>query len=120
MQNGTRPKLSSDVNLERIGKDKRCDGFSGADLGNLLQVAREACLEEIIESTSASDSTPVPVVKKAHFEAAFESVSASVDSESKRNYEAVKRLLEKKTARKDMAEIEADSRSDAGLSADTH
>ena len=27
-QNGTRPKLSSDVDLERIGKDKRCDGFS--------------------------------------------------------------------------------------------
>ncbi|KAK3757884.1 hypothetical protein RRG08_014439 [Elysia crispata] len=115
-KNGTRPKLSSDVDLERIGKDKRCDGFSGADLGNLLQVAREACLEEIIESTSATEPSPLPVVRNVHFETAFESVSASVDSESKRNYEAVKRLLEKKTARKDMAEIEADSQIETGPS----
>ncbi|RUS74467.1 hypothetical protein EGW08_017766 [Elysia chlorotica] len=119
-KNGTRPKLSSDVNLEKIAKDKRCEGFSGADLGNLLQVAREACLEEIIESTSASDTSPVPIVRNMHFETAFESVSASVDTESKRNYEAVKRLLEKKTARKDMAEIEADSKTETGSSAPIH
>ena len=36
--------------------------------------------------------------------------------QSKRNYEAVKRLLEKKTARKDMAEIEADSQTETGPS----
>lgn len=119
-KNGTRPKLSSDVDLDRIAKDKRCDGFSGADLGNLLQVAREACLEEIIESTSATEPSPVPVVGNVHFEAAFQTVSASVDSESKRNYEAVKRLLEKKTARKDMAEIEADSKAETGPSAIVH
>ncbi|GFR81960.1 nuclear valosin-containing protein-like [Elysia marginata] len=119
-KNGTRPKLSGDVDLERIGKDKRCEGFSGADLGNLLQVAKESCLEEIIESTSASEPSPVPVVRNIHFETAFESVSASVDNESKRNYDAVKRLLEKKTARKDMAEIEADSQTEAGPSAHIH
>ena len=44
-------------------------------------MAREACLEEIIESTSASEPAPVPIVQGAHFETAFESVSASVDSE---------------------------------------
>ncbi|XP_005106474.1 nuclear valosin-containing protein-like [Aplysia californica] len=109
-KNGTRPKLAGDVFLDRIGQDKRCDGFSGADLANLLQVAREACLEEIIESTEASEPCVVPVVSNSHFERAFDSVSASVDSESKRNYEAVRKLLENKTAKKDMASLESDAR----------
>lgn len=59
--------------------------FRGADLGNLVQVAREACLEQIIESTEASQTIEVPVVNRAHFEIAFDSVSASVDAEVRPN-----------------------------------
>lgn len=110
-KNGTRPNLSEDVSLERIGMDSRCEGFSGADLANLIQVSQESCLEEIIESTSASDPCGVPMVTNAHFEEAFDSVNASVDKESKRNYEAVKKLLEKKTAKKEMASLESDAKS---------
>ena len=33
------------VDLERVARDTRCTGFSGADLGNLMQAAAQACLE---------------------------------------------------------------------------
>ena len=55
--------------------------YRGADLANLVQVARESCLEEIIAATSPTDPCPAPVVNLEHFERAFESVSASVDAE---------------------------------------
>ncbi|KAH9509042.1 hypothetical protein Btru_048878 [Bulinus truncatus] len=112
-KNGTRPNLASDVSLEKIGKDKRCEGFSGADLGNLVQVAREACLEEIIESTEANSDLVQPVVNNSHFEIAFQSVRPSVDAESKRNYEAVRRLLENKVHKKDLVNLETDSKIDS-------
>ncbi|KAI8788352.1 nuclear valosin-containing protein [Biomphalaria glabrata] len=112
-KNGTRPNLASDVSLDRIGRDKRCEGFSGADLGNLVQVAREACLEEIIESTEASSDLVQPVVNNSHFEVAFQSVRPSVDAESKRNYEAVRKLLENKTSKKDLQNLAADANIDA-------
>ncbi|CAG5124575.1 unnamed protein product [Candidula unifasciata] len=117
-KNGMRPKLADDVDLDYIGKDRRCNGFSGADLGNLVQVAREACMEQIIKSTDATHPFVMPVVNKDHFETAFKSVSASVGAEAKKNYEAVKRLLENRTDKKDMAEIIADSRSDVRPSKD--
>ncbi|KAL2174239.1 P-loop containing nucleoside triphosphate hydrolase protein [Thermothelomyces heterothallicus CBS 202.75] len=31
--------------LEKVARDVRCTGFSGADLGNLMQAAAQACLE---------------------------------------------------------------------------
>lgn len=55
----------------------------GADLANLIQVAREACLEHIIETSDAAHPFEVPVLNKTHFETAFESVRASVDDKVK-------------------------------------
>ncbi|KAK4122685.1 AAA-domain-containing protein [Parathielavia appendiculata] len=34
-----------EADLEKVALDMRCTGFSGADLGNLLQAAAQACLE---------------------------------------------------------------------------
>ncbi|KAL2135240.1 hypothetical protein VTI74DRAFT_9332 [Chaetomium olivicolor] len=34
-----------EADLERVALDMRCTGFSGADLGNLMQAAAQACLE---------------------------------------------------------------------------
>ncbi|MDB5910435.1 MAG: hypothetical protein JWP34_4549, partial [Massilia sp.] len=36
--------------LEAVARDKRCDGFSGADLGNLMQSAAQSCLERVYGS----------------------------------------------------------------------
>lgn len=46
--------------LERVALDLRCTGFSGADLGNLMQAAAQACLERAYLSLtyqSSSDSS---------------------------------------------------------------
>ena len=34
---GSRPRLGLSVNMEQLGTDSRCDGFSGADVGNLVR-----------------------------------------------------------------------------------
>lgn len=34
-----------EADLEKVALDMRCTGFSGADLGNLMQAAAQACLE---------------------------------------------------------------------------
>ena len=39
-KNGTKPKLSPDVNIDVLGADDRCQGFSGADVGNLVRQVR--------------------------------------------------------------------------------
>ncbi|KAL2255547.1 hypothetical protein VTK26DRAFT_3155 [Humicola hyalothermophila] len=36
---------TTDADLEKVALDRRCTGFSGADLGNLMQAAAQACLE---------------------------------------------------------------------------
>lgn len=39
------PTGTTDADLEKVALDMRCTGFSGADLGNLMQAAAQACLE---------------------------------------------------------------------------
>lgn len=41
----TAASSDAEVDLEKVALDMRCTGFSGADLGNLLQAAAQACLE---------------------------------------------------------------------------
>ena len=36
---------ATETDLEKVALDLRCTGFSGADLGNLMQAAAQACLE---------------------------------------------------------------------------
>jgi SpoVK/Ycf46/Vps4 family AAA+-type ATPase len=53
-----RPRLASDVDLEVLGRDARCNGFSGADLTALV---REAALAALSQSFAANP-TSVPKV----------------------------------------------------------
>ena len=39
-KDGTRPRLGPGVDLEQLGADTRCEGFSGADVGNLVRQVR--------------------------------------------------------------------------------
>jgi len=68
--------LAPGVDLEAIGRDPRCDGFSGADLAAL---AREAALETIRKS-SPGDCIE-ELVGPHHFEAALDLVRPSVTPE---------------------------------------
>ena len=39
-KDGTRPRLGPGVDLAQLGADTRCEGFSGADVGNLVRQVR--------------------------------------------------------------------------------
>jgi hypothetical protein len=51
--NGKTMPLADDVDLQAIGTDKRCTGFSGADLAALVREAGILALEEIIKYEDA-------------------------------------------------------------------
>ncbi|KOO29026.1 vesicular transport protein, partial [Chrysochromulina tobinii] len=71
--------LDASVSLGSIARDRRCEGFSGADLSAL---AREAA----VGALKACTGDTRPVVTSAHFEAAFSHVFPSVSPHEEANY----------------------------------
>jgi ribosome biogenesis ATPase len=59
--------------LEAVARDKRCNGFSGADLGNLMQAAAQSCLERVYGMPGVE-----PVIDMADWEKALSEVKPSV------------------------------------------
>ncbi|EFN61467.1 Nuclear valosin-containing protein-like [Camponotus floridanus] len=47
-KNGTRPKLASNVDLNQVGYNDKCEGYTGADLAALIKEAGMEALKEII------------------------------------------------------------------------
>ncbi len=92
-KNGTRPRLSSNVDLKSLAECDKCDGFSGADLANLVNRAALLRFEEAI-AAGVKDGETVEVAA-AHFEGALTVVGASVSGKQQRRYE----FLRKKYAR---------------------
>ncbi|KAH8907320.1 AAA-domain-containing protein [Coniochaeta sp. PMI_546] len=68
--------------LEAVARDGRCDGFSGADLGNLMQSAAQSCLERVYGSGEE------PVINMADWERALQEVKPSV--KDMRKYESLR------------------------------
>jgi ribosome biogenesis ATPase len=68
--------------LETVARDMRCNGFSGADLGNLMQSAAQSCLERMYGSGED------PVITMADWERALQDVKPSV--KDMRKYEALR------------------------------
>ncbi|KAK0652159.1 P-loop containing nucleoside triphosphate hydrolase protein [Cercophora newfieldiana] len=67
--------------LEKVAKDMRCTGFSGADLGNLMQAAAQACLERayLHHRTGGMEGVEMdPVIEIGDWEAALNEVKPSV------------------------------------------
>uniref|UniRef100_A0AAX7SY21 AAA+ ATPase domain-containing protein n=1 Tax=Astatotilapia calliptera TaxID=8154 RepID=A0AAX7SY21_ASTCA len=87
---GTRPQLEQDVSLEEIARDKRCDGFSGADLTALVREASLNALRTYLKSQPSSAASPGHThssgsaadirVSKDNFEDAFGKVRPSVST----------------------------------------
>lgn len=68
--------------LEAVARDGRCGGFSGADLGNLMQSAAQSCLERVYGSGGE------PVIDMVDWERALDEVKPSV--KDIRKYESLR------------------------------
>eukprot|EP01134_Creolimax_fragrantissima_P000702 CFRG0702T1 len=81
--------LGPDVVLAEIANDKRCEGFSGADLASLVREATVATLRDSI--LHGKDHTPI--VGMEHFNFAFENTYPSVTEKDMRTYSSMQRKL---------------------------
>ena len=82
---------TKEADLEKVALDMRCTGFSGADLGNLMQAAAQACLERAylqqqrargggeVEDAAHAD----PVITPEDWEKALREVKPSVKDAEK-------------------------------------
>ncbi|XP_040207319.1 nuclear valosin-containing protein-like [Rana temporaria] len=92
-KNGTRPPLASDVDLEVIAFDERCDCFTGADLSALVREASINTLRvEMLEPGPIGCRGKIEVYKK-HFEDAFNKVKPSVSRKDQVMYEQLRLSL---------------------------
>jgi len=82
-----RAPLKEDVNLEKIGLSERCNGFSGADLENLVKTAQENCLKIHIEQ-----NTPL-IITNEHLEYALQKVLPSVTKQDEKRYNRLNRYF---------------------------
>ncbi|KNC85410.1 hypothetical protein SARC_02409 [Sphaeroforma arctica JP610] len=81
--------LGSDVQVADIAHDKRCEGFSGADLSSLVREATVSSLRESILYGKAH----TPVVSMSHFDQAFANTYPSVTEKDRRTYSSMQRKL---------------------------
>jgi ribosome biogenesis ATPase len=86
-----RTPLGPDVNLDAIGRDTRCDGFSGADLASLV---REAAVGALRQTRDAPAGTLQ--VMLAHFDAALDVMRPSVSAKDEAGYRSLSAKLRKR------------------------
>ncbi|XP_014395426.1 PREDICTED: nuclear valosin-containing protein-like isoform X2 [Myotis brandtii] len=92
-KNGTKPPLDTDVNLEAIAGDQRCDCYSGADLSALVREASVCALrQEMARQNSGHEKGELKISQK-HFEEAFKKVKSSISKKDRLMYEALKQSL---------------------------
>ncbi|KAL6466352.1 hypothetical protein MHYP_G00241560 [Metynnis hypsauchen] len=99
---GTKPRLESDVSLEAIAHDERCDCFTGADLSALVREASVNALKAHLcsqtslthtEHTFSSGSVQDIKVSGQNFEEAFKKVRPSVSRKDQLMYEKLRESL---------------------------
>ena len=76
-----------DVDLQEIGSDPRCDGYSGADMSALV---REASMSALKEALKSSVKTPISVCR-THFDRAFYNLKPSVGEKDQIKYRAMQK-----------------------------
>eukprot|EP00743_Colponemidia_sp_Colp-15_P009795 GILK01010729.1.p1 GENE.GILK01010729.1~~GILK01010729.1.p1 ORF type:complete len:909 (+),score=206.63 GILK01010729.1:86-2812(+) len=91
----------SNVDVEKIASDSRCQGFSGADL---YALAREAATEALRETEGSTD---LPRVTHQHFEFALNRVLPSVSAKDQRIYDRLKSTLRSARAKLESAAPES-------------
>ena len=77
--------LHSEVDLSKIGRSARANGYSGADCAALLREAGLAVLKEDVESGDGMNSTELSI-RRRHFDYAFNHVVPSVSKKDQARY----------------------------------
>ncbi|XP_025070922.1 nuclear valosin-containing protein-like isoform X3 [Alligator sinensis] len=92
-KDGTQPPLDTDVNLEAIAYDQRCDCYTGADLSALVREASLCALRrEMALQKSKSRKGEIKIGQK-HFEEAFKKVKSSISKKDQITYEELRQSL---------------------------
>lgn len=91
---GKEPKMSEDIDFEKIAADQRCQGYSGADLEQLIKEAREHAILEIVNAEEKSDvpvdDTESVTIYLRHFDTALKRIKPSVSKTDCKTYESLK------------------------------
>lgn len=90
-------RVDSDIRVEEITEDPRCEGFSGADLQALIRVAGETALKEVIFDFNGDheDIDKGIKIKNRHFQSALDVVMPSVSPGDAKSYESMESWLRK-------------------------
>ena len=87
-KNATKPKLAADVNLEQIGYNSKCDGYTGADLAALIRESGIEALRELMDIHYSGQ----PEISMRHIVSAFDKIRPSVQEKDIKHYEKLKKL----------------------------
>ncbi|KAJ9059663.1 Ribosome biogenesis ATPase rix7 [Entomophthora muscae] len=85
--------LCSDVDLEKVANDARCQAFSGADLSSLVREAAVTALRQRLRSQSSSESSSTKEalqISMAHFDVALSKTTPSVSPSDLALFEKLK------------------------------
>lgn len=92
-KNGTKPPLDTDVKLEAIAADPRCDCYSGADLSALVREASLCALRQEMARQKKEDEKGELRINQTHFEEAFKKVKSSISKKDQVMYEILQQSL---------------------------
>ncbi|XP_013682858.2 cell division control protein 48 homolog C [Brassica napus] len=100
--------LDPSVDLDAIA-NKYCEGFSGADLANLMDKAIHVAVKEKFQSIESSEDGDMDfsdcTIKMTHFKQALSSVTPSVSKQQIKHYEEQRKKFQSSTGRNNMDKI---------------
>ncbi|KAG2332856.1 hypothetical protein Bca52824_004036 [Brassica carinata] len=100
--------LDPSVDLDAIAY-KYCQGFSGADLANLMDKAIHVAVKEKFQSIESSEDGAMDLsdctIKMTHFKQALSLVTPSVSKQQIKHYEEQRDKLQRSTGRNNMDQI---------------
>jgi ribosome biogenesis ATPase len=90
------------LDLDAVADDRRCEGFSGADLGALVREAAVAALREALPTDLEANNEillsegrrKTLLIGGSHFDKALDKVSPSVSLQQRRKYENLRNRFE--------------------------
>ena len=89
-------KLDMDIDFEKIYKDKRIEGFSGADIASLVREAQLHALKRLNQKEKENENEEIKDFKinMSDFEYSLNNILPSVSLNDKKKYENLKRKLQ--------------------------